>query len=148
MRNLLRVPPPVIALVLAALGFALDRLVPIAAALLLPILGAVLMASGFALAASALTEFRRFRTTVKPQGEPVALVEEGPYIWTRNPMYLALMTVLAGLGFFLGGLPLFLAPVAFFLVIDRVFIPYEEQKLRDLFGRSYEDYLARVRRWL
>ena len=148
MNSLLRFPPPVIALVLALLAFALDQLIPLAAELLSPILGFVLITSGLVLAASALAELRRQGTTPMPLEEPTVLAADGPYVWTRNPMYLALVTVLTGFAFFMGGLPLFLAPIAFFLLIDRVFIPYEENKLLNLFGRPYEAYLAAVRRWL
>jgi protein-S-isoprenylcysteine O-methyltransferase Ste14 len=41
-----------------------------------------------------------------------------------------------------------LAPIIFFLVIDRVVIPKEEETLERTFGITYQDYQRRVRRWL
>ena len=63
-------------------------------------------------------------------------------------MYLGVVTMLSGVAAWFGTLPFALAAVAFFLVIDRVFCPYEERKLAFGFGESYERYRRRVRRWL
>ena len=149
MHKLVYIPPPVIALTLIGLAFALEFwLLPGLPQYPLPVLGVLLMVPGILLAFSALFGFRREKTTFVPHGEPTTLVILGPYRWTRNPMYVGLLTALAGFAVFLGKPLLYAAPVALFLVLDRVFIPYEEAKLIRLFGESYREYLSQVRRWL
>ena len=81
-------------------------------------------------------------------GAPSELVTLGAYLWTRNPMYLGLLTALIGFALYMGTLPFFLAPWVFFLVINGVHIPYEEAVLEKTFGSAYEHYLKRVRRWI
>ena len=147
MNNLLRLPPPAIALILAVAAFGLDQFLPFASALLSPILGAVMVSSGFVLIGLAYVEFQRAGTTPMPTGTPSQFVRSGPYHWTRNPMYLGLCTVLTGAALFLGGLPLFIAPVIFLIIMDKVFIPHEEARMSDLFGYVYQEYRAVVKRW-
>lgn len=66
----------------------------------------------------------------------------------RNPMYLGIVLMLLGLSLTVGTLPFYLATVLFALIIDRHFCRYEEQKLRDTFAVEFDEYAARVRRWL
>ncbi|HYE36817.1 isoprenylcysteine carboxylmethyltransferase family protein [Methylocaldum sp.] len=148
MQHIIRFPPPIIALALVGLSFGLDQLAPDIPHLKAPHLGIILIAVGFATSASALFQFRLLRTTFVPTGDPTALVMEGPYCWTRNPMYLGILTALAGFAFFVGSASLFIAPIGFFFVIDRLFLPYEETKLSGLFAESYLEYQRRVPRWL
>jgi len=56
--------------------------------------------------------------------------------------------MLAGASFLMGTIPSMLAPIAFFLIIDKVFIPYEEDKLLNQFGEGYAEYVGSVRRWI
>ena len=86
------------------------------------------------------------------RGPPVrastALVEDGPFRFTRNPMYLGLLLVLAGLFVLLGTVsPLIVLP-AFFWVLQPRFVVHEEAHMQTHFGTRYEDYRRRVRRWL
>ena len=101
-----------------------------------------------ALGSSALFTFRRHGTTHEPHGTPSALVATGPYRFTRNPMYLALATLLAWFGLVLDSAWLLgLVPVLV-LLLDRFVIPREESRLRGIFGEAYDAYSRRVRRWL
>jgi protein-S-isoprenylcysteine O-methyltransferase Ste14 len=148
MEKLIFFPPPAVALLLLAVAFGLDRLLPHLPSVHLPGLGVLLMVSGIFLGLMALGNFRRRRTTFVPHGAPSTLVTEGPYLWTRNPMYLGLLTALLGIACYLGKLPFYLAAPGFFLVIDRHHIPYEEAKLLGLFGEAYAEFRRRVARWL
>jgi protein-S-isoprenylcysteine O-methyltransferase Ste14 len=148
MEKLVFVPPPIIALLLIGLAFGVDCLLPKLPLLRLPGLGILLMATGFFLGITALLNFRRHRTTFVPHGNPTVLVTRGSYIWTRNPMYLGLFTALLGFACYFGNLLLFLVPLAFFLIIDRHHIPYEEAKLLQLFGDDYGEFRQQVARWL
>ncbi|MGX2041251.1 methyltransferase family protein [Methylocaldum sp. MU1018] len=148
MQHIIRLPPPVIALALVGLGFGLNQLFPGIPHFKTTDLGIILIAVGFATSTSALFQFRLLQTTFIPTGDPTALAQEGPYCWTRNPMYLGILTALIGLAFLVGSLSLFLPPIGFFFIIDRLFIPYEETKLIGLFAEGYREYQRRVPRWL
>jgi protein-S-isoprenylcysteine O-methyltransferase Ste14 len=63
-------------------------------------------------------------------------------------MYVGLALILAGPFMALGSVALALAPVVFLAVMAAAFVPFEERRLRDIFGADYETYTARVRRWL
>jgi protein-S-isoprenylcysteine O-methyltransferase Ste14 len=63
-------------------------------------------------------------------------------------MYLGVTAMLAGCAWILGTLPAFVAPVGFFLVMNTVFVAFEERRLSEIFGEQYEKYCRKVRRWL
>jgi protein-S-isoprenylcysteine O-methyltransferase Ste14 len=63
-------------------------------------------------------------------------------------MYFGITTALIGLAIFFGSIVMLLAPIAFFVVIDRMVIPREEETMERLFGQQYIDYKNRVRRWV
>ena len=148
MNKLSLLPPPIVALLLFGIAYGLERsspqleLVPATAG------GLAWLAAGLALGASAAYQFHQLKTTILPHGAPTQLVTFGAYLWTRNPMYLGLLTALIGLAFYFGTLFFWLAPPAFFLIINRYHIPYEEGRLAELFGSDYARYQQRVGRWL
>ncbi len=112
------------------------------------VLGLLLTAGGIGLCFFAAALFQARDTTKNPYGEPAQFVIERPYTFTRNPMYLGIVVGLLGLAIFFGSLVMLLAPVLFFLVIDRMVIPNEEASMERIFGQRYRDYKAQVRRWL
>lgn len=111
------------------------------------LLGLLLVAAGVGLSSYAAALFSGHGTTKNPHGEPAALVTEAPYTFTRNPMYLGLTAILLGFALFFGSPTMLIAPVLFFLVIDRRLIPEEEATMERLFGEQYLDYKRRVQRW-
>ncbi|MCJ0764233.1 methyltransferase family protein [Variovorax terrae] len=148
----LKIPPPLVALLLAlAMGWAARHLpsvplgfeVRLGAALAVALIGAVFSVGG-------AMAFRRAHTTVNPL-EPrkaSALVTSGVYRVTRNPMYVGLLFVLIAWSVWLAS-PLVLAgPLVFVPYITRFQIRPEERVLAELFGADYAGYLRRVRRWL
>jgi protein-S-isoprenylcysteine O-methyltransferase Ste14 len=141
-------PPPIVALLLLGIAYAGDRTWPHLDIVPATPGGFAWLAAGLALAASAAFQFHRLKTTTLPHGAPTQLVMLGAYLWTRNPMYLGLLTALIGLAFYFGTLFFWLTPPAFFLIINRYHIPYEEAKLSTLFGADYARYQQRVGRWL
>jgi protein-S-isoprenylcysteine O-methyltransferase Ste14 len=112
------------------------------------VLGLLMVAGGVLIAAYAAALFQARNTTRNPQGEATAFVVEIPYTFTRNPMYLGTTLVLFGFAVFFASIVMLLAPIAYFVVIDRMVIPLEEYNLERLFGAQYADYKTRVRRWL
>jgi protein-S-isoprenylcysteine O-methyltransferase Ste14 len=112
------------------------------------LLGLVPIAAGVALNLAAVSAFRRSATTIEPDGTPAALVSDGPYRFTRNPMYLGGVVILLGLAVLLGAASPFLAPPLFAAIAATRFIPPEERKLARTFGHRYMTYRGSVRRWL
>ena len=111
-------------------------------------IGVAVAAASVALAVWAALAFRRAGTTIVPGREPAALVEDGPYRFSRNPIYLADLGILAGWSLWLGT-PLGLLLVwPLKVVLERRFVLPEESVLARDLGRPYLEWKARVRRWV
>ena len=110
--------------------------------------GAALLALATGLTAAAIVEFARARTTVIPHREPVALITSGIFRWTRNPIYLADVLILAGFALISGRLLGLVLVPALVVLLERRFIRGEEARLRSAFGERFEAYAAKTRRWL
>ena len=149
MNRILTYRPPRIALGLLTVSAIATYLSPPGTILHFPFpfWGLMLGATGFVVMMWAWVSFRQVGTAVCPTEESTVLVTKGIYRFSRNPMYLGLLGMLLGTAFFLGSSVAFIAPVAFFLIIDKLFIPYEEDKLRETFGDRYEHYASKCRRW-
>lgn len=148
----LKVPPPVVALLIGALMWLAPADVARLAATFpaRPLLAATAAFAGVLLSALAIISFRRAGTTVNPAAPDKAsfLVVDGVYRFTRNPMYLALLLVLIGWAIYLGHAPGFLFPALFIGYLNRFQIEPEERVLEWKFGPAYAAYKRKVRRWL
>jgi protein-S-isoprenylcysteine O-methyltransferase Ste14 len=111
-------------------------------------IGLVPIAAGIALNILADLALKRHQTTVKPFEPSTAIVTEGVFGLSRNPMYLGMALGLVGLACLLGSLTPWLVVIGFTILIERVFIRTEESKLGESFGEGYEAYRRRVRRWV
>ena len=101
-----------------------------------------------ALAGAAVGRFRRAGTSENPFRPSTALVFDGPFRFTRNPMYLGMAALYVGLAFVLGLMwALVLLPFVL-LAVDRLVIAREEPYLERKFGQDYVEYKKRVRRWI
>lgn len=76
------------------------------------------------------------------------LVVSGLYRWVRNPMYVAVVSLVAGQGLLLGHLPVLGYAALLWLVFHLFVLSYEEPRLRRTFGTEYDAYRASVRRWI
>src|ERR1700737_5591985 len=110
--------------------------------------GVVLIVAGVNLAGAAVQQFRRAETALKPSEKPTALVTDGLFRVTRNPMYIGMFLVLLGTAVILRTLTPLVVPFAFLYVITTRFIRVEEAFLREQFGEPYVSYCRTVRRWL
>ncbi|WP_257311236.1 methyltransferase family protein [Geothrix fuzhouensis] len=146
-----RLPPPLVFISGLGLGFLLQSrfLLPFAAPgnPLPRLLGGVLVLGSGALALWGFLTFRRARTTVRPDRPASALLTAGPFHFTRNPLYLSLSLLHAGVALLANALwpALMLLPVL--LVIRFHVIAREERHLAARFGADYQAYLRTVRRW-
>lgn len=144
------VPPPLIYLAGLAVGFGLEALLPGTS---LPgavrwVLGGVIFLLGLGFGLAFNTAFAREGTAVEPWKPTTAIVTGGPYRLTRNPAYLGMALMYAGIAL-LGDALWALAPLPVVLaVIDRLVIAREERYLERKFGREYLDYKGTVRRWI
>jgi protein-S-isoprenylcysteine O-methyltransferase Ste14 len=111
-------------------------------------IGALMFIGGVAVVIVAVRQMRRHRTPVLPRSDASALVTTGIFGKSRNPIYLGFVLILAGVSLWIGSLlGLVLVPVLV-VVLNRRFIESEEAHLRNIFGKSFEDYAESTRRWL
>lgn len=92
--------------------------------------------------------FKRHGTEVKPFRDSSALVVEGPYRFSRNPMYLGGLLILGGAGLLLGSLTPWLVVLLLAWLATAHFIVPEERDLERQFGERYLESKRRVRRWI
>lgn len=148
---MVRLPPPVwtlIYLIVAGVASAFYPWKAIADPTFAPF-GIVLIAAGLGVAFWAAGLFRREGTEINPTSESNRkLVVNGPFRYTRNPMYLGLVLVSLGIAFWAGSLPMFVVPLLVFATATFVHIPFEEAKMRRQFGQAFDEYTRRTPRWL
>ena len=96
----------------------------------------------------AITTIRRAGTRVETTQPTTTIVAEGPYRFSRNPIYLAMGLGLVGLAIGFNTVWILVALAAFYLVVRYGVIAREEANLERKFGAVYLDYKSRVRRWL
>jgi protein-S-isoprenylcysteine O-methyltransferase Ste14 len=147
----LRVPPPVVMAAAAFLMWASGKIVP-ALDVEPPGWAAViaLFAGGLAIGVGAFLQFRRAGTTINPMtpDESSALVTDGLYRFSRNPIYVADVLVLLAIALLVANALAFLVLPLFVAYVDRYQIRPEERALRERFGAQFDEYCRRVRRWL
>ncbi len=119
-----------------------------------PLLGAVAwvgivpIAAGIAIAVIAARQFDRAGTSIVPLSHSSALVTDGMFAMSRNPMYASMTAVLVGTALLLNRWTPWVVVPIFVAILRLRFIRYEEKLMEATFGQTYLDYKARVRRWL
>lgn len=111
-------------------------------------IGGLLIAAGVALVLWSALWFWRKKTPIEPHHDAKALIVEGPYRVSRNPIYLALVVIALGYGLRQPTVLALLPVPVLWWVLDRRFAAVEEAVLRAAFGAEADAYLARTRRWL
>ena len=142
--------PPTYFIILLLLSVVLHVVFPVLEVVRPPYtyLGYVFIIFGLAMNLWAGASFKKYKTTIKPFGEPSRLITQGPFSFSRNPIYLGFTSISFGFSIILGGLTAFLPPIVLVFILEREFIIHEEKKLEGIFGRTYLEYKKRVRRWL
>jgi protein-S-isoprenylcysteine O-methyltransferase Ste14 len=110
--------------------------------------GVVLLIVASWIIIAALAAFRRAKTTVVPHQQPSALITDGVFRWSRNPIYLADVMILLGVSLIWGSLIGLVLTITLTLVLDRRFIQPEEARLAQAFGDEFEVYRGLVRKWI
>lgn len=110
--------------------------------------GSALVLAGLWLLVNAGHLFRKVGTDMIPFRNVSALVTDGAYRYTRNPMYLGMFLLLVGCCLTTGTVAALPVPLVFAAIIEARFIRPEEAVLRAQFGAEFEAYCSKVRRWL
>jgi protein-S-isoprenylcysteine O-methyltransferase Ste14 len=147
----LKIPPAIVFLCTALLMYLLATFLPVG---YFDFFGryyvaATLLALAFILGVVSLLQCFSAKTTIdprKPQNS-TKLITNGVYRITRNPMYLALLLVLLAFGIYLGNAFNTLLAAVFVMYMNRFQIVPEEIVLKKHFGKEYEQYCVRIRRW-
>jgi len=94
--------------------------------------------------------YQRFRKYNTPEDftQSRVLVKDGHYKYTRNPMYLGMFLITMGVAICFRNLIGLAGAFGFFLVMNFMFIPFEEEKNKTTFGVDYKEYKKRVRKWI
>jgi protein-S-isoprenylcysteine O-methyltransferase Ste14 len=109
-----------------------------------------LLSAGLGLVVAARVDLARAGTTFNPTAPDRTsdLVTSGVYRFTRNPMYLGMLLALFALAVWRSNPYSLVLPFVFVVYVGRLQIEQEERVLRARFGRTYDAYVAEVRRWI
>lgn len=143
-------PPPLPCLLGVIAGLACDWLRPWRIApydYALPV-GLVLVGVVVALSVALALVFKRHNTPVDPQKETTAIIDTGPFRFSRNPAYVSVATLQTAIGFLINSTWIVLFVVPAVLAIQQIVILREEAYLEKKFGEAYLNYKSRVRRWV
>lgn len=148
----LKIPPPVVALITAALMWGIARVAPLIefAPTVRLVAVVIISAVGGSIGIAGIIAFRCARTTTNPMKPhtTASLVCSGIYRLTRNPMYLGVLCMLIAWGVWLASIWALLGASVFVLYINRFQITPEERVLAAKFGNDFAAYKEKVRRWL
>ena len=145
------IPPPIAWALAIIAGLAAGWLYPwrfVPASIPRVWVGGGVLAAGFALAVWAIATMRKAGTRVEPHKPTTAIVADGPYRFTRNPIYIGVLLGQTGLAIGFDNLWMLAMLVPLGLVIRYGVVAREEAYLERKFGAVYRDYKSRVRRWL
>ena len=143
-------PPPLILLGFLLAAFLIDYYLPLPMlpALVQYPLGGLLIGSGVTVFVLAVRTMLRAGTNIPTNKPSKAIVNGGPYKYSRNPIYLAATVTCVGIGVMADSVWVLMSLVPFLIVLNRGVIDREEKYLEEKFGKEYLDYKASVRRWL
>ena len=147
-----RFPPPLVAVIMLVVGIVAEWFLgPLAtplAGIARGVLGLLLAAAGLGCMLAAIGLFRKSGQDPTPWKSSPELISSGIYQRTRNPMYLGMGFLQAGIGVLLANLwVVALVPVTWALIYV-IAIRHEEAYLTEIFGEDYRAYKSKVRRWL
>jgi protein-S-isoprenylcysteine O-methyltransferase Ste14 len=111
-------------------------------------LGVVVIAVAIVIDIYAVMTFRRHDTTPMPHKAATALITDGPFAYSRNPLYVSHTILTIGIGLVAGSLWLFLFAALAVVAAQKLAVEREEMHLAARFGAAWQDYAASVPRWL
>lgn len=100
------------------------------------------------LAIHAVWVFKKAGNSTDPRKPPRAIVQEGPFKFSRNPMYLSLLICFFALTVWFYSMWLFFLNTLFWMILDLTAVGPEEKYLEEKFGEAYVTYKLKVSRWI
>jgi protein-S-isoprenylcysteine O-methyltransferase Ste14 len=140
--------PPLVFLAALGAGWFLNWLHPLRLPSSLPIAGGILVLLGITLGLWGIRAFHRAGTAVRPDRPVTALVTDGPFHYTRNPLYIGLTTIYVGIALSTGVIWFLVTLAPVLVMVNWKIVRREEQFLEGKFGDDYRVYKTRVRRWV
>jgi protein-S-isoprenylcysteine O-methyltransferase Ste14 len=145
--------PPLLYFASLLLGVALDRVLPLAldlpgTALSRSIAGGAAILIGAAIVSAGIRNFSRGATPYRSNQPVRALVIAGIHGWSRNPIYIGMFLVYAGIGMAARSPWILILALPLAITVRYGIVAREEAYLERRFGDAYRAYKARVRRWL
>jgi protein-S-isoprenylcysteine O-methyltransferase Ste14 len=144
------VPPPLLFGGTLALGLLLHWIYPVNPLSVLParVIGTLILIASVWLALSAKIAMSRAGTNIRPDRPTTAIVTDGPFRFTRNPLYVAATGIYVSITLLIDALWPLVLLVPLLVVLAKGVIAREERYLEGKFGDTYRNYKSRVRRWL
>ena len=149
-RPQVKFPPPVFYLFMILIGVGFNLVVPLSweASFVFRWLGIALVGLGLTTVMWTSFECRRHQTTIWPHTASSKIIRVGPFLVSRNPIYVSFTIIPVGVGIASGNLWVLLLVVPTLWVMTKFVIEKEEAFLKHAFGDEYLDYFNSVRRWL
>ena len=145
-----KIPPPILALVMIVLIYLSSFFIESTTFNYQGSLSVLVLILGLACAIPSFRLFARYKTTISPlkPSDATALVTEGMYRYSRNPMYLGLLLLTIASTIWFGTWFGIIINILFIFLINFLQIIPEEEALLEIFGEEYEEYKKNVRRWI
>ena len=145
-----KIPPPILALVMIVLIYLSSFFIESTTFNYQGSLSLLVFILGLACAIPSFKLFARYKTTISPlkPSDATALVTEGMYRYSRNPMYLGLLLLTIASTIWFGTWFGIIVNILFIFLINFLQIIPEEEALLEIFGEEYEEYKKNVRRWI
>ena len=143
-----KIPPPILALVMIVLIYLSSFFIESTKFNYQGSLSVLVLILGLACAIPSFKLFARYKTTISPlkPSDATALVTEGMYRYSRNPMYLGLLLLTIASTIWFGTWFGIIINILFIFLINFLQIIPEEEALLEIFGEEYEEYKKNVRR--
>ncbi len=145
-----KIPPPILALVMIVLIYLSSFFIESTTFNYQRSLSVLVLILGLACAIPSFKLFARYKTTISPlkPSDATALVTEGMYRYSRNPMYLGLLLLTIASTIWFGTWFGIIINILLIFLINFLQIIPEEEALLEIFGEEYEEYKKNVRRWI
>jgi protein-S-isoprenylcysteine O-methyltransferase Ste14 len=140
--------PPTLLLLHIAAGIVLNWAVPMSFGHAWGWLGLVLLGAAFGITKWSRDVFKKAGTNVPPNQPAITIVKDGPYQYSRNPMYVCFLLIFTALALLADAPMMMLLIFPLFYFLDQRIIVPEEEYLLAKFGDAYRDYQRQVRRWI
>ncbi len=148
-----RVPwPPIITIGAVVVGWMLQKTIPVGwlaaiSAMAWPV-GVLMVITAISIDVWAFRTFKQAQTTIMPNKGASSLTTQGPFAWSRNPIYVGNIMLILGIGLWSGNGWMLLMAASAAVAIELLAIRREEAHLQIKFGEAWDEYTNRVRRWL